>query len=125
MGLGRPALALVVAAARGHALCWTAEQPNCDYALAPLATKPTLRELELFLRTLHRFDATRKVYVGTDSVASNWTRKQQIHAVVDTPCLARYEAFSRNWMKRQRWGELTVWTHLQLEKTTAGRVYFA
>ena len=58
MGLGRPALALVVAAARGHALCWTAEQPNCDYALATLATKPTLRELELFLRTLHRFDAT-------------------------------------------------------------------
>ena len=118
MGLGRPALVLVVAATRGHALCWTAEQPNCDYALATLATKPTLRELELFLRTLHRFDATRKVYVGTDSVASNWTRQQQIHAVVDTPCLARYEAFSRNWMKRQRWGELTVWTHLQLEKTT-------
>ena len=67
MGLGRPALVLVVAATRGHALCWTAEQPNCDYALATLATKPTLRELELFLRTLHRFDATRKVYVGTDS----------------------------------------------------------
>jgi len=117
MGLKRPALVLV-GAALGHALCWTAEQPNCDYALATLATKPTLRELELFLRTLRRFDATRKVYVGTDSVASDWTRKQRIYAVDDTPCLARYEAFSRNRMKQQRWGDLTIWTHLQLEKTT-------
>ena len=104
--------------ALGQPLCWRPEQPDCRYALATLATKPTLREFELFVRTLHRFDARRKLYVGTDTAAGAWAQAQRIHAVDATPCLVRYEAYDRNWMKHNRWGGLTVWTHLQLEKTT-------
>jgi hypothetical protein len=43
---------------------------NCSYAVATMATRPALLELELFLRTLARFDRTRRVFVASDTVVS-------------------------------------------------------
>ncbi|KAH8068548.1 hypothetical protein JL721_6694 [Aureococcus anophagefferens] len=81
-----------------------------------MATRPALLEVALFLRTLRRFDASRRVYVASDTaVAAYVSRVANATAV---PCLVKYENYSRVWMKKKRWGPMNVWTHLQLEKTT-------
>ncbi|KAH8053696.1 hypothetical protein JL720_14656 [Aureococcus anophagefferens] len=81
-----------------------------------MATRPALLEVALFLRTLRRFDASRRVYVASDTaVAAYVSRVANATAV---PCLVKYENYSRVWMKKKRWGPMSVWTHLQLEKTT-------
>ena len=38
---------------------------NCSYAVATMGTQAALLELELFLRTLRRFDAARAVYAAS------------------------------------------------------------
>ena len=94
--------------------------PQCDYVLATMATRPALVELELFLRTLRRFDARRAVYVASDTAVGHWLAEngRAYEPVSDVPCLTKYETYSRDWMKHKRWGGVRVWTRLQLEKTT-------
>ncbi|KAH8057549.1 hypothetical protein JL722_6630 [Aureococcus anophagefferens] len=72
-----------------------------------MATRPALLEVALFLRTLRRFDASRRVYVASDTaVAAYVSRVANATAV---PCLVKYENYSRVWMKKKRWGPMNVW----------------
>ena len=92
---------------------WCAGQPlcthdntwrNCSYAVATMATRPALLEVALFLRTLRRFDASRRVYVASDTAVAAYVSRETNATAV--PCLVKYENYSRVWMKKKRWGSM-------------------
>ncbi|KAH8073369.1 voltage-gated potassium channel [Aureococcus anophagefferens] len=56
--------------------------PGCAFAVATMASAPSLPELELFVRTLARFDGSRPLYVAVDAAAGAWLRAQTFMAAV-------------------------------------------
>lgn len=124
------AFAWIAAIAAGAVLCAPGSaSPECDFAVATMGTAPSLLELELFVRTLARFDPARTLFVAVDAAAHNWLQTQTIlPRTVGVPCLDKYSAENRDQLKRRRarrgnaTGEDSAWLDLQLEKVTVMRV---
>ena len=105
---------------RSMALCAPGgAAPGCAFAVATMASAPSLPELELFVRTLARFDGSRPLYVAVDAAAGAWLRAQTFMAAVALDVLEKYGPRGRDGLKRQKHRNATdPWLALQLEKTT-------
>ena len=95
--------------------------PGCDFAVATLASAPSLLEFELFIRTLTRVDPRRRIYAAVDGAAETWLKDLGHPHAVALRVLDRYGTDGRDGRKRQHNNASAhdSWLDLQLEKTTA------